>query len=328
MTIDTLDTGSPASTGFSTRLVDEGVKLRRSALDALQINVGRLCNQACQHCHVDAGPNRPEVMSRETIDRVLDFLADSRIPTVDVTGGAPEANPGFRHLVERSRALGRHVIVRCNLTIVLEPGQEALPEFYRDWEVELVCSLPCYLEENVDGQRGKGVFARSIRALQTLNRIGYGQDDSDLLLNLVYNPVGASLPPPQAELEADYREALTAQYGIRFNHLFTITNMPINRFEGYLKRSGEYGPYMQTLHQSFNVGTLEHLMCRSLVSVDWQGNIYDCDFNQMLGMHLAERPLKIWDVSPEDLIGRRIRVADHCFGCTAGAGSSCGGELV
>jgi radical SAM/Cys-rich protein len=316
LTIDTLESARPVGTGFETRLVHEGISLRRSTLDALQINVGRLCNQACQHCHVDAGPTRTEVMSRETMDRVLDFLAASEIPTVDITGGAPEANPSFRHLVRKGRGMGRHVMVRCNLTIVLEPDQEDLPRFYRDQGAELVCSLPCYLEENVDGQRGRGVFARSIQALRILNRIGYGQDDTGLLLNLVYNPVGASLPPPQAELEADYREALSAQYGIHFNRLFTIT------------RSGEYGSYMHDLQQSFNVGTLEHLMCRSLVSVDWEGNIYDCDFNQMLGMHLGDRPLKIWEVTPDDLIGRRIRVADHCFGCTAGAGSSCGGELV
>ena len=311
-------------------LADHGLPpLVRAAAQTLQINVGKRCNQTCRHCHVDAGPRRTESMTRDTAARLVWLLKQNpSLQIVDITGGAPELNDNFRDLVRAAKGLQRHVIDRCNLTVLQEPGQEDTASFLADHDVEIVASLPCYSRDNVEKQRGEGVFSRSIEALQELNSLGYGRADTGRLLNLVYNPVGASLPPPQAELEADYREALTAQYGIRFNHLFTITNMPINRFEGYLKRSGEYGPYMQTLHQSFNVGTLEHLMCRSLVSVDWQGNIYDCDFNQMLGMHLAERPLKIWDVSPEDLIGRRIRVADHCFGCTAGAGSSCGGELV
>ena len=298
------------------------------ALDTLQINVGKQCNQACRHCHVDAGPHRTEAMTRKTVDRVLSFLAASPIPTVDITGGAPEVNPSFRYLVRRARELGRRVMVRCNLTVILEPGQEDLPEFYREHEVELVCSLPCYLEENVDEQRGRGVFVKSVKTLRTLNRLGYGQMETGLLLHLVYNPVGATLPPAQAELQADYQAELWTRYGIRFNRLYTIANMPIHRFADYLKRQGNYGAYMRTLQGGFNPGTVAGLMCRSQISVDWQGNLYDCDFNQMLDLHPDGGPRKIWEVSPEDLVGRRVRVADHCYGCTAGAGSSCGGELV
>ena len=313
---------------FGARLRREGVDLRRETLDTLQINVGKLCNQACRHCHVDAGPNRTEVMTRDTMRSILTFLAATDIPMVDITGGAPEVNPHFRYLVKQIRRLGRNIIVRCNLTVIFEPGMEDLPDFYREHEVELVCSLPCYLEENVDQQRGKGVFYDSIEALQRLNSIGYGKPDTGLQLHLVYNPVGASLPPPQAELEADYKRVLGERYGISFNRLFTITNMPISRFNDYLQRRGEYDGYTQTLHDHFNAKTIDRLMCRFLVSVDWEGNIYDCDFNQMLDMHLSGKPKKLWDVSPGWLIDRRIRIADHCYGCTAGAGSSCGGDLT
>ena len=277
---------------------------------------------------MDAGPNRTEVMTRETMRSILRFLDASDIPLVDITGGAPEVNPDFRYLVRRIRRLGRSVMVRCNLTVMFEPGQEDLPGFYRDHEVELICSMPCYLEENVDQQRGKGVFLDSIEALRRLNAIGYGMPDSGLLLQLVYNPVGASLPPPQDELEADYRRALGERYGISFNRLYTITNMPISRFNDYLRRRGEYEGYTRTLRDRFNAQTIDRLMCRFLVSVDWEGNIYDCDFNQMLDMHLSGRPKKLWEVSPGWLVYRRVRVADHCYGCTAGAGSSCGGELA
>jgi radical SAM/Cys-rich protein len=313
---------------FGARLRRESVDLRRETLDTLQINVGKLCNQACRHCHVDAGPNRTEVMTRDTMRSILTFLAATDIPMVDITGGAPEVNPHFRYLVKQIRRLGRNIIVRCNLTVIFEPGMEDLPDFYREHEVELVCSLPCYLEENVDQQRGKGVFYDSIEALQRLNSIGYGRPDTGLQLHLVYNPVGASLPPPQAELEADYKRVLGERYGISFNRLFTITNMPISRFNDYLQRRGEYVGYTQTLHDHFNVKTIDRLMCRFLVSVDWEGNIYDCDFNQMLDMHLSGKPKKLWEVSPGWLIDRRIRIADHCYGCTAGAGSSCGGDLT
>ena len=313
---------------FGARLRRESVDLRRETLDTLQINVGKLCNQACRHSHVDAGPNRTEVMTRDTMRSILTFLAATDIPMVDITGGAPEVNPHFRYLVKQIRRLGRNIIVRCNLTVIFEPGMEDLPDFYREHEVELVCSLPCYLEENVDQQRGKGVFYDSIEALQRLNSIGYGRPDTGLQLHLVYNPVGASLPPPQAELEADYKRVLGERYGISFNRLFTITNMPISRFNDYLQRRGEYVGYTQTLHDHFNVKTIDRLMCRFLVSVDWEGNIYDCDFNQMLDMHLSGKPKKLWEVSPGWLIDRRIRIADHCYGCTAGAGSSCGGDLT
>ena len=313
---------------FSSRLFREGIDLRRKDLETLQINVGRLCNQACHHCHVDASPGRTEVMTRETMERILSFLEASSIPAVDITGGAPEVNSNFRYLVRGAREMGRKVTVRCNLTVLFEPGQADLPAFYRDQGVELICSLPCYLQENVDGQRGKGVFIKSIEALRRLNRAGYGMPETGLLLDLVYNPTGATLPGPQAELEADYRKVLREQYGILFNRLFTITNMPINRFADYLRRRGEYGAYMTTLRAHFNPETVEHLMCRSLVSVDWEGNLYDCDFNQMLGMHVGGHPLKVWEVAPEALAGRRIRVGEHCYGCTAGAGSSCGGALV
>ncbi len=330
LTIESFATSVPDDPGplFSSRLRREGIDLRRKALETLQINVGRLCNQACHHCHVDAGPGRTEVMTRETMERVLSFLKASSIPGVDITGGAPEVNPDFRYLVRRAREMGRRVMVRCNLTVLFERGQGDLPAFYRDREVELICSLPCYLRENVDGQRGKGVFVKSIEALRRLNRVGYGRPETGLLLHLVYNPVGAVLPGPQAELEADYRQALGERYGIVFNRLITIANMPINRFADYLRRRGEYADYMATLRASFNPDTLERLMCRSLVSVDWEGNLYDCDFNQMLGMDLGGSPRKVWEVDPEALMDRRIRVGEHCYGCTAGAGSSCGGALV
>ena len=335
MTSQELLTIRPAADGegaeaesFAARLLREGLELRRGSLQTLQINVGKLCNQACHHCHVDASPKRTEIMSRATIDGILGFLAETDIPVVDITGGAPELIPDFRHLVRGIRQLGRHVMVRCNLTVILEKGQEDLPRFYTDNDVELICSLPCYLEDNVDGQRGRGVFARSIKALQTLNHAGYGQPGTGRLLHLVYNPVGANLPPAQAELEQDYKDALAERYGIVFNSLYTITNMPIHRFSEYLVRRGEYEGYMQTLRHSFNADTVDPLMCRSMVSVDWLGQIYDCDFNQMLDMHLTGEPTKLWETTPEELIGRQILVKDHCYGCTAGTGSSCGGALA
>ena len=327
----TIETNGPVDANqlsFAGRLNKEGIVLDRTTIDTLQLNLGKLCNQACKHCHVDAGPTRTEIMTRESIDRVLTFLERSDIPLVDITGGAPEVNPNFRYLTTNIRSMGRKVMVRCNLTVLFEDGQEDLGEFYRDNQVELVCSLPCYLEENVDSQRGKGVFTKSIDALLKLNSIGYGRPDTGLLLHLVYNPVGATLPPPQAELEADYKKALKETYGIFFNQLFTITNMPISRFNEYLLRRGEHDLYTRILQENFNHTTIDHLMCRSLVSVDWEGNMYDCDFNQMLDMQLDVDGMKIWEVTPEWLSGKRVRVADHCYGCTAGAGSSCGGELV
>jgi radical SAM/Cys-rich protein len=319
-----------AAPDFDAALREHGLEpLRRGTPRTLQINVGRLCNQACHHCHVDAGPGRREQMSAAVARRLIELLASSpAIATVDLTGGAPELNANFRSLVEDSRARGRHVMVRCNLTVLFVPGMQWLAEFYRDAQVELICSLPCYTEDNVEQQRGKGVFGQSIAALRRLNGLGYGC--GPLRLNLVYNPLGAFLPPAQAELEARYRSELEAM-GVRFDHLFTITNMPIKRFARQLRGWGKQAEYMSLLVNHFNPGAVQGLMCRSLVSAGYEGTLYDCDFNQMLEIPLRSgaRPLTIWDV--EDLgalQGAPISTASHCFGCTAGAGSSCGGALT
>jgi len=305
--------------------------LRRSKVTTLQVNVGKRCNQACHHCHVDAGPKRTEMMTRETAERVLELLdASPSVDTVDITGGAPELNPSFRRLVEGARAAGRKVIDRCNLTVLLEPGMESLPDFFVEQGVELICSLPCYSLKNVEQQRGKGVFDKSIAALRRLNSLGYGKAGSDLVLNLVYNPVGAFLPPSQATLESDYKRELGAGFGIEFHHLFTITNMPIKRFAADLTRAGKQSEYMSLLVNHFNPATVEGLMCRSLVSVGWEGTLYDCDFNQMLEMPLLEGlPRTIFELETTSAIDEApIATASHCFGCTAGAGSSCGGETA
>ncbi len=303
-----------------------------TGLDVLQINVGKVCNQTCRHCHVDAGPDRRESMSRETAQACLDVLRRSDIPTLDITGGAPEMNPHFRWLVAEARAMGRRVIDRCNLTILVTPGYEDLPEFLAQHEVEIVASLPCYLESNVDQQRGDRVFQRSMEALRKLNALGYGQPDSPLKLTLVYNPIGPTLPPDQQKLEADYRRELRARYGIEFTQLFTITNLPISRFLDDLMQSGQLDAYMHKLVEAFNPVTVEGLMCRTMLSVDWQGNLSDCDFNQMLGVPLATgMPLSIADLDEAalgQLANRRIVTGSHCFGCTAGAGSSCQGSLA
>jgi radical SAM/Cys-rich protein len=309
--------------------------LRREAARTLQVNVGKLCNQACHHCHVDAGPKRTEIMTRATAERLVALLADSAmVETLDLTGGAPELNPNFAFLVEQARLLKRRVIVRCNLTVLLMQNMEHLPRFYRDHDVELVCSLPCYTAANVDQQRGRGVFDQSIEALRRLNDLGYGRAGSSLMLNLVYNPLGAFLPPPQAELEARYHHELAQHFRVAFHHLFTITNMPIKRFAEQLYRTGKYDEYLGLLVNHFNPRTVEGLMCRTLVSVGWDGVLYDCDFNQMLEMPITwqgqphPRPLTAWDVDHfDELTARRIRTGPHCFGCTAGAGSSCGGTL-
>ena len=304
--------------------------LARRRVETLQVNVGKLCNQACHHCHVDAGPKRTERMTHATAERVLALLDSSPgIATMDVTGGAPELNASFRFLVAGACRLGRKTIDRCNLTVLWEDGMEWLPAFFVEHAVELTCSLPCYTAKNVDQQRGKGVFAKSLEALRLLNGWGYGASGSNLTLNLVYNPVGAFLPPAQAGLEADYKREL-GTLGIEFNRLFTITNMPIKRFAADLERSGKQGEYMALLVNHFNPATVDGLMCRSLVSVGWDGRLYDCDFNQMLEIELP-RPLPrtIYDLeSLEELEGTAIATASHCFGCTAGAGSSCGGETV
>ena len=313
---------------FKERVRRDAPHLDRTELTTLQINVGKYCNQTCAHCHVGAGPHRKEIMTEETASRIIEWLEGAQIPTIDITGGAPELNPHFRRIVAAARRRGRRVMVRSNLSVVFEPGEEDLIDFYRANRVELVCSLPCYLEENVDAQRGDGVFEKSIRALQELNKAGFGPP-GDLALNLVYNPVDDNLPPPQEALEADYKRELLRRYGIRFHHLYTITNMPITRFAGFLKSRGKLESYMARLREAYNPETLSSLMCRNLISVGWDGVLYDCDFNQMIGMSLGNgAPLKLWDVTPDDLLGREILLADHCFGCTAGAGSSCKGALA
>ncbi len=308
--------------------------IRRGALTTLQVNLGYKCNQACLHCHVNAGPTRTEQMARETVETVLDFLRAGPVSTIDITGGAPELNPHFCELVTESRALGIKVMDRCNLTILEEPGFEDLAAFLAANEVEIVASLPCYLEDNVNRQRGAGVFATSIRALQRLNALGYGMPGSNLRLSLVYNPQGPSLPPPQVALEADYRKYLGEGYGIVFDQLFTLANMPIQRFGSTLVSKGQFDSYMELLRSAHRDSNLDSVMCRNLISVDWQGYVYDCDFNQMLGLPLVLDGLEdtgrvhLSELIGVDVEGNAVVVKDHCYGCTAGQGSSCGGALA
>jgi len=304
--------------------------IRRGRLDTLQVNVGYRCNQSCVHCHVNAGPSRTEEMDGETVDLVLAFLARRHIRTLDVTGGAPELNRHFRRLVTAARDMGVHVMDRCNLTILEVPGQEDLARFLAAQQVEIVASMPCYLLENVDRQRGKGVFDASIRGLQRLNALGYGREETGLVLNLVYNPQGPSLPPAQAALEADYKRVLGERHGIVFNNLFTLANMPIQRFGAVLIAKGEFEPYLSLLRAAHRDENLDGVMCRSLISVDYRGYVYDCDFNQMLDLPLKRgrrERTHLSELFDRDIAGNPIRVAGHCFGCTAGQGSSCGGAL-
>jgi radical SAM/Cys-rich protein len=304
--------------------------IRRRQLETLQVNLGYKCNQSCLHCHVNAGPNRTEEMSRETVEEVLAFLERAHVPTLDVTGGAPELNPQFRYLVARARALGAHVMDRCNLTIMGEPGQDDLAEFLAAQHVEVVASLPCYLEDNVDRQRGKGVFDASVRSLKRLNALGYGKPDGALELNLVYNPQGPVLPPAQAQLERDYRKHLGEAYGVMFNRLFVLTNMPIQRFGSTLISKGQFEEYLALLKNAYEPRNLDSVMCRTLLSIDWRGYAYDCDFNQMLDLPLTwgeTARTHIRELMNADLGGNAIVVKDHCYGCTAGQGSSCGGAL-
>lgn len=308
--------------------------IARRRLSTVQVNLGYRCNQSCVHCHVDAGPKRREEMDADTMEQVLAFLKHSGAETLDITGGAPELNAVFRPLVEAARALGVRVMDRCNLTILTEPGQEDLAEFLAAHRVEIIASLPCYLEDNVDGQRGKGVFDGSIQGLRQLNALGYGADDAEstgLLLNLVYNPVDAVLPPPQCALEADYKRELHERYGIRFSRLLTLANMPIRRFGGWLLSTGRFDDYMRLLKDAHRDENLDAVMCRDLISIDWQGYVYDCDFNQMLGLPLGAAAGERRHISEladaSGLTGAGIRVGEHCFGCTAGQGSSCGGAL-
>jgi radical SAM/Cys-rich protein len=316
---------------FSDKLAGCGVSpLSRGRLTTLQINVGKVCNQTCSHCHVDAGPDRRESMTYETARQVIEFLLRSEVQTLDITGGAPEMNPHFRMLVQEARRLDKQVIDRCNLTILLANGFTDLPEFLAEHQVNVVASLPCYLEENCDAQRGDGVFGKSIAALRRLNALGYAQPKSDLRLDLVYNPTGLGLPPEQQKLEASYKSELEARYGVQFNSLLTITNMPVSRFLDDLLRRGKYEEYLGKLLQSFNPATIQNLMCRSLLSIDWNGFIYDCDFNQMLELAVTqgEQRVHISQLTDDLLADRPIRTANHCYGCTAGSGSSCGGSLV
>jgi radical SAM/Cys-rich protein len=303
------------------RAADPG-GLRRGAVRILQINVGKRCNQTCRHCHVDAGPDRQEVMPDDVVDAALGLLARSSVETLDITGGAPELHPRFREIVTRARGLGRHVIDRCNLTILTLPNYADLGEFLASQRVEIVASLPWYAPQQTDAQRGRGVFEASIAALRRLNDIGYGREGSGLVLTLVTNPAGAFLPANQRALERDWRRELARRYGITFDHLYTITNMPVSRYLEYLEESGNLERYMERLVAAFNPGAVEGLMCRGTLSVGWDGRLYDCDFNQMLELPLAER---IQDVRLEALEDRPVRVGAHCYGCTAGLGSSCGG---
>ena len=316
---------------FAQKLAEQSLPLRHGRTEILQINVGKLCNLTCVHCHVNAGPKRKEIMSRETIDRVIDWMAKTDIPTVDLTGGAPEMIPDFRYFVERLKALAppRHIIDRCNLTILLEPGFEGYAEFLARHQIEIVASMPCYSPDNVNAQRGDGVFDASIKALQLLNSLGYGSDPA-LPLHLVYNPNGAFLPGPQAELEADYKRELKEHFGVVFNNLYTIANLPIARFASYLKNNNKLADYMLLLKEAFNPATIDGLMCRNTINVSWTGEVFDCDFNQMLKMQWRDAggAMYLWDVDASSVEDREILIGNHCFGCTAGAGSSCGGALL
>ena len=305
-------------------------KIRRNNVSTMQINLGYKCNQSCVHCHVNAGPNRTEMMALPTINAALDYAFKNSIKVIDLTGGAPELHPNFRYLVERAKSNNIHVMDRCNLTILEEDGQHDLADFLAQNMVEIVASMPCYLEDNVDKQRGIGVYKKSIRALQLLNKIGYGSTSTDLQINLVFNPQGAVLPPAQDSLEKEYRNFLKKNHNIIFNKLFTLANMPIKRFGSTLISKGQFGTYMDLLKKSFQKENLDGLMCKTLISVDWKGVIYDCDFNQMLNLPILKNgtPIPIHQLRKSDLNQKAIVVRDHCFGCTAGQGSSCGGALA
>jgi radical SAM/Cys-rich protein len=330
LSVNTPATNLSVDHSFFEALKAHSLELRRTRTEILQLNVGKLCDLTCVHCHVNAGPKRKEIITRETVKRVLQWLTDTNIPTVDITGGAPEMAPDFRYLVEELRKMPQieTIIDRCNLTILLEPGYEWLAEFLAAQQVKIVASMPCYQPANVNVQRGDGVFDRSIRGLQLLNRFGYAHQAA-LTLDLVYNPNGDFLPPDQTELEADYKRELKLNFDVDFDRLYTITNMPIGRFAVWLRHNGRLDAYMDLLMKAFNPASVSGLMCRNTLSVDWRGEVYDCDFNQQLGMQWRkEKPLFIWDLDPSQLEGQAILLGNHCFGCTAGAGSSCGGALV
>lgn len=313
---------------FDEKLTSIGVNLRASNVEILQVNVGKLCNQACQHCHVDASPTRTEIMQRETVEACLEVLRKHKIPTLDLTGGAPEMIPDFRYFATEARKIGAKIIVRHNLTVMFEENQTDLPEFFAENNVEVVSSLPYFLQQQTDAQRGAGVFDKSVEAIRKLNAVGYGIDGSGLILNLVYNPVGAFLPPAQTALEADFKRELASRYSLYFNNLYTITNMPIARYLDWLRRTKNEESYMQKLVNAFNPATIDGLMCRNTISVDWTGKLFDCDFNQMLEMPVSTtKSTTIFDFDKEILQNRQIKTAAHCFGCTAGSGSSCGGAV-
>lgn len=313
---------------FSEILKQHNLSLTHDRPNELQINLGKLCNLACHHCHVDAGPKRTEIMNWETMEKILLWAEEANIEKVDLTGGAPEMNPHFRKFCARLLSLGIQITSRCNITVLYEPGQEDLAEWYAKNNIRLVCSLPCYTEDNVDAQRGKGVFDKSISGLQLLNSLGYGLDPK-LSLDLVYNPGGAFLPPPQESLEADYRRMLGDNFSITFSNLLAITNIPINRFAHALKRDGDIEDYQHLLVESFNPSTVEQLMCRHLINLDWEARVFDCDFNQMLNIPMSGGPQRhLWDLEIDKIDEKPIATNRHCFGCTAGAGSSCGGVLT
>lgn len=318
-----------SANAFARRLAADGIQLKRREITTLQVNIGKRCNQACHHCHVESGPKHPDNMVLPTVERLLDLLRDApEVHTVDITGGAPELNPHFRYFVSEIRNMGRAVIDRCNITVLYEEGQEDTAEFLAEQGVDIVASLPCYTKENVEAQRGRFVFDKSIQGLRLLNSLGYGKEGSGLLLNLVYNPGGNFLPPDQVALQQDYKQRLWDDFGIEFNQLFTITNMPIKRYLHVLERDGELDSYMQLLLDNFNVGAALGVMCTNLVSVGFDGQIYDCDFNQMLEMPVSGKRRNVMDIEHLNEITDNIVIANHCFGCTAGAGSSCGGSLV
>ena len=321
-----IETATPTRS-FPEVLREHALDLRRDTMRILQINLGKLCNQTCIHCHVGAGPGRREVMTAATADRIIDWMQRYRPGTVDITGGAPELCPEFRRLAEAARAIDAKVLVRCNLTVIFEEGQTDLPEFYRDNAVELICSLPCYTADNVDKQRGDGVFDRSIRALQKFNEMGYGRDPK-LVLTLVYNPLGPTLPPEEKPLEEAYKQQLDEHFGIVFDRLLALTNLPVTRFALWLKAQDKLEDYHQLLLESFNPATVDGLMCRDTINVGWEGDLFDCDFNQMLDLTMARAERRyLWDIDPEALRGESIATARHCFGCTAGHGSSCDGAI-
>lgn len=320
----------PESTvSFEEKLNQNNLDLRTTKVEILQVNVGKLCNQACKHCHVDASPTRTEIMQRGTIDACLEVLRKYKIPTLDITGGAPEMIPDFHYFVTEARKIGVKIMVRHNLTIMFEEGFDDLPKFFAENECEVVSSLPYFIQQQTDAQRGEGVFDKSVEALKKLNAVGYGIEGSGLILNLVYNPVGAFLPPEQTAIEADFKRELKQRYDIVFNNLYTITNMPIARYLDWLRRSKNEKVYMQKLVNAFNPSTVEGLMCRNTLSVDWLGNLFDCDFNQMLDMPVSNKVGQtIYEFSPETFFDRKIMTNAHCFGCTAGSGSSCGGTVT